>query len=30
MQSTKVDYSILTKGFIIQSLIWASISTATI
>jgi len=30
MQSTKVDYPILTKGFIIQSLIWASISTATI
>lgn len=30
MQSTKIDYSILTKGFIIQSLIWASISTATI
>lgn len=30
MQSTKLDYTILTKGFIIQSLIWASISTATI
>ena len=30
MPSTKLSYTILTKGFIIQSLIWASISTATI
>lgn len=30
MLSPKLDASILTKGFIIQSLIWASISTATI
>lgn len=30
MQFTKLNYTILSKGFLIQSLIWASISTATI